>query len=43
MLQELLELTASGKLRIDIERVPLSAVEQVWGCGQHGGRPVFVP
>jgi hypothetical protein len=42
MLRELLELLASGKLRIDVERVPLSAVEQVWGRDQHGRRPVFV-
>ena len=43
MLHELLELMASGQLRIDVERVPLSAVEQVWGRDQHGRRPVFVP
>jgi NADPH:quinone reductase-like Zn-dependent oxidoreductase len=43
MLRELLELMASGQLRIDVERVPLSAVEQVWGRDQHGRRPVFVP
>jgi len=43
MLHELLELLANGKLRIDIERTPLSAVGQVWGRDQRGRRPVFVP
>jgi hypothetical protein len=43
MLGELLDLLASGKLRIDIERVPLSAVGQVWTRDQQGRRPVFIP
>jgi len=43
MLQELLDLLAGGKLRIDIGRVPLSAVGQVWGRDQQGRRPVFIP
>jgi len=43
MLSELLDLLAAGKLRIDIERVPLSAVAQVWGRDQQGRRPVFIP
>jgi hypothetical protein len=42
-LGELLGLLAAGKLRVDIERVPLSAVAEVWGRDQQGRRPVFVP
>jgi NADPH:quinone reductase-like Zn-dependent oxidoreductase len=43
MLRELLDLLASGKIHIDIERVPLSAVGEVWGRDQQGCRPVFIP
>jgi NADPH2:quinone reductase len=43
MLRELLDLLAAGKIRIDIERVPLSAVSEVWGRDQQGRRPVFIP
>jgi NADPH:quinone reductase-like Zn-dependent oxidoreductase len=43
MLGELLDLLAAGKIRIDIEKVPLSAVGEVWGRNQRGRRPVFVP
>jgi NADPH:quinone reductase-like Zn-dependent oxidoreductase len=43
MLGELLDLLSGGKLRIDVERVPLSAVGEVWGRDQHGRRPVFIP
>jgi hypothetical protein len=43
MLGELLDLLADGKLHIDIERVPLSAVSQMWGRDQQGRRPVFIP
>ena len=43
MLGKLLDLLASGKLRIDIERVPLSAVGQVRRRDHRGGRPVFIP
>ena len=42
-LGELLDLLAAGKLLVDIERVPLSAVAEVWGRDQQGRRPVFVP
>ena len=42
-LRELLDLLAAGKLRIDIEKVPLSAVSEVWGRDQQGRRPVFIP
>ena len=43
MLAELLDLLSSGKLQIDIERVPLSAAGQVWTRDQQGRRPVFIP
>jgi NADPH:quinone reductase-like Zn-dependent oxidoreductase len=43
MLGELLDLLAAGKLRMDIERVPLSAVGEVWARDQQGCRPVFIP
>jgi hypothetical protein len=43
MLAELLDLLASKKLHIDIERVPLSAVGEVWTRDQQGRRPVFIP
>ena len=43
ILRELLNLLAAGKIRIDIERVPLAAVSQVWVRDQQGRRPVFIP
>jgi NADPH:quinone reductase-like Zn-dependent oxidoreductase len=43
MLGELLDLLAAGKVRVDIERVPLADVAEVWGRDQHGRRPVFIP
>ncbi len=43
MLGELLDLLAAGKLRVDIERVPLASVAEVWGRDQQGRRPVFIP
>jgi NADPH:quinone reductase-like Zn-dependent oxidoreductase len=43
MLRELLDLLRAGKVRVDIERVPLSAVGEVWSRDQQGRRPVFVP
>jgi hypothetical protein len=43
MLAELLDLLADGKLHVDIERVPLSAVGETWGRDQQGRRPVFIP
>jgi len=43
MLRELLDLLRAGKVRVDIERVPLSAVGEVWARDQQGRRPVFVP
>jgi NADPH:quinone reductase-like Zn-dependent oxidoreductase len=43
MLRELLDLLRAGKIRVDIERAPLSAVGEVWTRDQHGRRPVFIP
>jgi NADPH:quinone reductase-like Zn-dependent oxidoreductase len=43
MLGELLDLLAAGKLRIDIEQVPLSAAAEMWRRDQQGRRPVFIP
>jgi NADPH:quinone reductase-like Zn-dependent oxidoreductase len=40
---EQLQLLASGGLRVDIERVPLSSVASVWVRDQAGRRPVFIP
>jgi NADPH:quinone reductase-like Zn-dependent oxidoreductase len=42
-LGEVLALLASGELRVDFDRVPLSSVGEVWGRDQRGRRPVFVP
>jgi NADPH:quinone reductase-like Zn-dependent oxidoreductase len=43
LLRELLDLLASGKVHIDIDRVPLSTVDEVWARDQRGRRPVFIP
>ena len=43
MLSELLDLLSAGKLHIDIDRVPLSAVSDTWARDQQGRRPVFIP
>jgi NADPH:quinone reductase-like Zn-dependent oxidoreductase len=43
MLGEILDLLATGKVRVDIERVPLSDVGEVWSRDQQGRRPVFIP
>jgi NADPH:quinone reductase-like Zn-dependent oxidoreductase len=42
-LGELLGLLGRGELRIDVERVPLSDVQQVWSRDQRGTRPVLIP
>ena len=42
-LGELLGLIGSGELRIDIDRLPLSDVQQVWSRDQQGCRPVLIP
>ncbi|MGA3153952.1 MAG: zinc-binding alcohol dehydrogenase family protein [Streptosporangiaceae bacterium] len=43
MLGDLMSGLAAGEVSIDVERVPLSDVEQVWARDQRGRRPVFVP
>jgi NADPH:quinone reductase-like Zn-dependent oxidoreductase len=40
---QLLSNVASGKLRIDTERVPLREVEDAWQRDQHGWRTVIIP
>lgn len=42
-IRQLLSNVASGKLRIDTERVPLSEVEGAWQRDQHGWRTVIIP
>jgi len=42
-IRQLLSYVASGKLRIEIERVPLSEVEDAWQRDQHGWRTVIIP
>jgi NADPH:quinone reductase-like Zn-dependent oxidoreductase len=42
-IRQMLENVASGKLRIETERVPLSEVESAWGREWHGRRPVLIP
>ena len=41
--RELMTLVAAGKLRIDIERVPLAEIEKVWHREANGRRFVIVP
>jgi NADPH:quinone reductase-like Zn-dependent oxidoreductase len=41
--RQLMSNVASGKLRIDTERVPLSEVEAAWQREQHGRRTVIIP
>jgi NADPH:quinone reductase-like Zn-dependent oxidoreductase len=41
--RQLLSSVASGKLRIDTERVPLREVEDAWQRDQHGWRTVIIP
>ena len=42
-LRELLDLVGAGKLRVDVDRVPLASVGEVWTRDQAGRRPVFIP
>jgi NADPH:quinone reductase-like Zn-dependent oxidoreductase len=42
-IRQLLSNAASGKLRIDTERVPLREVEHAWQRDQHGRRTVIIP
>jgi NADPH:quinone reductase-like Zn-dependent oxidoreductase len=41
--QQVMNHAASGKLRIDTERVPLREVEGAWQRDQHGSRTVIIP
>jgi NADPH:quinone reductase-like Zn-dependent oxidoreductase len=41
--RQLMSNVASGALRIDTERVPLSEVENAWHREQHGRRTIIVP
>lgn len=41
--RQLMSNVATGKLRIDIERVPLHEVEHAWQRDQHGRRTVIIP
>jgi NADPH2:quinone reductase len=36
-------LVASGDLRIDVRRVPLAQVQEVWNLDQKGARTVLIP
>lgn len=40
---QLFEMAATGKLRVDVESVPLSEVESAWTRGEKARRIVFVP
>jgi NADPH:quinone reductase-like Zn-dependent oxidoreductase len=41
--RQLMSNVATGKLRIDTERVPLREVEDAWQRDQHGRRTVIIP
>lgn len=44
IIPKLIQLAVEGKLKVDTETAPLSAVEQVWGRSDlHGKRLVLVP
>jgi len=43
MLTDLIAGLARGEVRIDIERVPLADVAEVWNRDQQGRRPVLIP
>jgi NADPH2:quinone reductase len=42
-IQEFYELLRTGAIRVDIERVPLDRVAEVWHRDQGGRRPVLIP
>lgn len=42
-LDELMRVLADGELEIEIERVPLAHVADVWNSDHSGRRPVFIP
>lgn len=43
LLSQVLALLARGELRIDVNRVPLARVEEVWNLDQQGIRTVLIP
>lgn len=43
LLSDLMDRLASGEARVDIERVPLADVAEVWNRDQQGRRPVLIP
>jgi NADPH:quinone reductase-like Zn-dependent oxidoreductase len=43
LLTDLVEGLASGEVSIEIERVPLADVAEVWAADQQGCRPVLIP
>ncbi len=43
LLTDLIEGLASGEVSIEIERVPLADVADVWAADQQGRRPVLIP
>jgi NADPH2:quinone reductase len=42
-LQQVMKHAASGKLRIETERVPLAEIEDAWQRDQRGWRTVIIP
>jgi NADPH2:quinone reductase len=42
-IRELYELLRTGAIRVDIERIPLDRVAEVWHRDQGGRRPVLIP
>lgn len=43
LLGRVLDLVAAGDLRIDVNRVPLAQVQEVWNLDQKGTRTVLIP
>jgi NADPH2:quinone reductase len=43
LLGQVMGLVASGGLRIDVRRVPLAQVQEVWNLDQKGTRTVLIP
>ncbi len=41
VIPELFQMTADGKLKVDVERVPLSQIETAWSRADKGRRVVF--
>jgi hypothetical protein len=41
--QQVMNHAASGKLRIETERVPLAEIEDAWEHNVHAGRLVVIP